>query len=368
MKIYLLGQRSILGGGTHFSNYAEIMARYALLNGFIKEVNLLDDAQRQQWISEASKDDVNIFFFGFDQFHYVPGRSIVWSIFESNRLPQNVIQNLKLANCIWVPSDWAKSVLIEHGLQEDMIDVVPEGVNGALYHPHLRKFSSRNDQVFRFLVLGKYEERKGYQQLLQAFQKAFGNNPKVKLLLKADYFINQNQKQQDFQNFIDSFNLQNVKIISGAVAENDLAMLYAYAHAFAFPSRAEGWGLPLIEALASGLPCVTTNYSGHSHFLKSIEGLYGSIDFQLVPIKDPEFMSYWPASDGNYGQWAEASIDDLATKMLEIYSHYEQWQTRAIQASAIIRREFSWTKAVEVSLEALGKRGYLPPITFNTNL
>ena len=102
--------------------------------------------------------------------------------------------------------------------------------------------------------------------------------------------------------------LRNVVPISGALSTSDMALLYNNYDALIFPSRAEGWGLPLIEAIACGLPVISTYYSGHAEYLSAIDGQFVRLDHQLQPINCPEFLQHWKAG----GQWAVASPDEIA--------------------------------------------------------
>jgi glycosyltransferase involved in cell wall biosynthesis len=54
------------------------------------------------------------------------------------------------------------------------------------------------------------------------------------------------------------------------MTEAQLADLYRACDVFVLPTRAEGWGLPLIEAVAAGLPIITTMHSGHTEFLQHV--------------------------------------------------------------------------------------------------
>ena len=58
-----------------------------------------------------------------------------------------------------------------------------------------------------------------------------------------------------------------VVVLSQELDEVQMPQLYASADAFALPTRGEGWGLPIMEAMAMGLPTIATNWSGPSEFL-----------------------------------------------------------------------------------------------------
>ena len=366
MKINLLGKRNILGGGVHFSNFSDVCKNTEMIGGMMQEWNLTALDQRNLFIKTVRNTDINIFFFGFNTMLKPPsGFNVVWAIFESDVLSEGYIQNISQANLIWVPSQWGKSVLMDHGLASEKIDVVPEGVAASTFHPFFREQRTKSDnQVFRFLMLGKYEERKGYQQLFYAFENAYGRESGVELMIKADYFIDAEKKHQELIQYIDKRGLKNIRVIHGKMSQQDMLALYTSADVFVFPARAEGWGLPLIEALAVGLPVIATDYSGQTEFLSRIPGLFQSLKYQLVPINDPEFKSFWHSRGNTWGRWAEVDIRDMQKKLISSRKHYSSWQIKAFQASQIIRQEFDWGVSRDKALLSLLKHGKLPKISF----
>ncbi len=63
----------------------------------------------------------------------------------------------------------------------------------------------------------------------------------------------------ELQSLIKSLDIQNRVIFTGFIDENDLPAYYRGAKAFAFPSLYEGFGLPILEAMACGTPVITSN-------------------------------------------------------------------------------------------------------------
>ena len=123
--------------------------------------------QNLELIASNSKDgDVHILFFPLDINLNLKGKVIKWGIFESNLLTDEYIYYLTECHLVWVPSGWAKKVLINHGLKKNKIDVVPEGVDPTIFHPFNSNFFEQDD-VFRFYMIGKNEHRKGIKELLK---------------------------------------------------------------------------------------------------------------------------------------------------------------------------------------------------------
>ena len=154
--------------------------------------------------------------------------------------------------------------------------------------------------------------------------------------------------------------MPSVKLLSGAMTRQELFLIYSMADAFVFPSRAEGWGLPLLEAMATGLPAISTNYSGHTEFLKTVEGYFSPIAHRLVPIMDRDYQRIVLRREGDLGHWAEADVDDLAQKMRDMVARYDEWRQKGLAASRILRAKFTWANAVEAAVESMARHGLWP--------
>jgi hypothetical protein len=360
MKIRLLGQRNQLGVGVLFAGFADALKRLFWIQKNIEEIDL---TQPESW-SEAARSsqpaDINIWLSPPAAGQPFKGTQVMWAIFESDRLPPSYLSHVhQLVDLVWTPSAWGKNVLIDNGVDPGKIDVVPWGIDASLFHPYLRERSNAKTVPFRFLMLGKFEERKGYRQLLAGFKKAYGNSDEVVLVIKGDYFLNHQEKMDELSGLIASFDLKNVKLFWGKWNTESLIALYNYAHAFVFPSRAEAWGFPLLEAIATGLPVVTTYYSGQTEFLEPLADAVLKIDHAIEPIRDPEFMKLWPYEAGEYGSWADPNADSIAQNLIELRENYEEYARRAVDASEIVRQRFDWSNSASQACRSLLNRDLL---------
>ena len=358
MKIRLLGQRNALGGGVHFAEFANELKSLRLLGWVVEEVDAAQLPALENAVRQSTPEDVNIWFWRHPAVSYIKGTRVLWAIFESDRLPADYVAYLRdNAHVVWVPSEWGKGVLIEAGIDPVIIDVVPEGVNPRNYHPFLRAKRDPGAKPFRFLSVGKYEERKAYRALLEGFAHAFGNNSDVQLILKADYFLKFEQKKAELEALVRSMGLSNVQMLWGEFNPDMLFALYNHADAFVFPSRAEGWGLPLIEAMATGLPVITTFYSGHTEFLRHVESSILKVDYDLEVINDPEFHGYWPQLRETGARWAAPRVESIAANLRRVVDDFEACRDAAERASHALRLGFSWRQAAEHGYACLRARG-----------
>ena len=231
-----------------------------------------------------------------------PGRRIAYTVWESTKYPDDWIGPLSRADEIWIPSKWGRDVLIDNGLPAERIHVVPEGVDPILFNPDIAPTEAlKSFNGFKFLNIGRYEERKGTAKLIKCFDRAFGSNDEAVLVLACD-----NQHDPDF----------NIgKIL------RDLELQHP-------------------ERIAFIPPVIATGYSGPTEFLG--DTAY-SIDFRLTDIDIP----YFDASDSNYGQWADPDEDHLIALMREVYAEREAAKRRGLQGSNHVIENFSWDHAAK---------------------
>jgi len=133
-----------------------------------------------------------------------------------------------------------EAVRILH-LDPDLLCVIPHGVEH-------RDFASRADAVPAgfpyFLHISQYQPRKNVARLLAAYQ-TLPESVRPRLIMKL---IGYNGPK----------NMPGVEFIDGILSQEEIAGLYAGALAFLFPSLNEGFGLPVLEAMASGCPVITS--------------------------------------------------------------------------------------------------------------
>ena len=271
--------------------------------------------------------------------HSTLGPKIIYTVWESTRLPDDWPGLMTSVDRIWVPSTWGRQVMIDVGLPAARIDVVPEGVDPAMFNPDGPRTNAFDSTIgFKFLNIGRYEDRKGTRMLIEAFDAEFGAEEPVYLMLSCHNDHDQEYELSKVLRSIKPRNPSKLLFIPPLKSFHHMATIYRACDAFVSPFRAEGWGLPLLEAMACGLPVIATGYSAPTDFLGTEAW---RIDHRVVPIERP----YFNRADGDYGQWALPDRDHLRALMRKVYNNQTTARRRALIGSERVRRDFTWRRA-----------------------
>ena len=216
------------------------------------------------------------------------------------RIPQELIdrctQEALSADLILVASEYVRQTLLLLGTDPSRIRLVPFGVDTNRFRPSSRRENSK----FRALFVGQISQRKGIKYLLEAWKGLC--LPNAELLLAGTLIGSGN----GLAPYAGCF--RHV----AALPHDEVHQYFADADLFVYPSLHEGSALAIFEALACGLPVVTTPNSG-SVIRDGREGF-------VVPIRD---------------------VQALQEKILLLYSNRELRQQMSLHARSRAE-EFTW--------------------------
>ena len=128
------------------------------------------------------------------------------------------------------------------------------------------------------LYLGTIEPRKNLPVLIKSYKQLADDGTDYKLVLVGKY----GWMYQEVLDLIDDLDLQDMVCLTGYVSQEDLPAVYNLASLFVYPTIYEGFGLPALEAMACGVPVITTRVAS----LPEIVGDAGL----LIPVNDTEAL------------------------------------------------------------------------------
>lgn len=172
-----------------------------------------------------------------------------------------------LADIILVGSSFARDSFVAEGVPAEKLAVVPYGANVSAFVPAQDHTQQPSEQAFRLLFVGQIGQRKGISYLLRAYDEFRG--PGTKLTLVGQFY----GRADCLAPYRHLF--EHVPHIPQA----ELAKHYRDADVFLFPTLIEGLGMVVLEAMASGLPVITTP-NGPGDIVRD------GIDGFVVPIRD----------------------------------------------------------------------------------
>ena len=258
---------------------------------------------------------------------------------EESEFPSKWVDDFNLyLQGISVMSLQVKKILIDNGVK------IPIHVS-SLGLDHIRKVVAdenylARDSKFRFLHISSCFPRKGVDILLKAYGSTFTSNDKVILVIKTFRNIHNN-----ITDLINNYRNRNplypeVLVIYDELDSDKLKSLYLNSDVLVCPSRGEGFGLPIGEAMCLGLPVITTAWGGQTDFCTDKNSWL--IDYEFAPAKThfSLFSSYW----------AEPSCEHLSALMKKLFNMNKLELISKTELAKKQTMNLTWTKVAEKNI------------------
>lgn len=266
--------------------------------------------------------------------------NISFTAWEADELHPGWVDTYKIydVSAVVVPSEYNHSAFKR---------ALPETID-AFYIPHpverkdfpeskpIKGFSSLDDK-FVILSMSQWGIRKGFDKLLLAYYLEFGHQQDVLLVVKTNGSIMNTQnpslqkknivdeaKHYKSMVFMDSFMEKptcDVVLLTDFLASENIQWLYEQADVFCLPTRAEGFGLTMAEAIQNKVPLIATRTSGHAEFISPYHPF----------IVKGSYEPYITKSEFARGMnWFEPSINSIR---LNLRAAYNLWRKKGIPES-----------------------------------
>ena len=256
-----------------------------------------------------------------------------------------------MMDAIVVPSQFTKGTIERSGSLSVPISVIPEAFIDEVASED-KVLDCDFDTSFNFLVFGMLtgtnpkSDRKNLFYTIKWILEEFEGNSDVGIVLKTSSGrgtkIDKQVTTKIIQQVVSEVRkgpYPKIHLMHGSMTNSEVASVYKHPKikALVALTRGEGYGLPILEAAASDMPVVATNWSGHLDFMRY--GKFISVDYRMQTI-DPSRVDnsiFMPNA-----RWAEPLETDAKRRLRKIYESYQVPKGWAKELGSTLRSKLSF--------------------------
>lgn len=261
---------------------------------------------------------------------------------------------------IWVPSSFVRECYVQSGIPAEKVFVVPNGTDPELFHPGAAPLSLATRKKFKFLFVGGTIRRKGPDLVLNAYLNRFTAADDVCLVIK-DFGTSTFYQGQTLEAQIRELQKRpmapEILYLNQDLAPGQVAGLYAACDCLVHPYRGEGFGLPVLEAMACGLPVIITAGGAADDFATD------EIAYRIPAARRSIGDRVGDLTLAGEGWLLEPDLTALCDRMRFVVDHPDEARRVGRRASASAREKWTWNLAAakaEERLQALASRTEKP--------
>ena len=273
--------------------------------------------------------------------------------YESSILPQGWAEYHKYVDYLLPSSEYVRDIFIRAGIPEEKVVTMPLGVDfDSLHAPITEEFEFSTKKKFKLLNISIPHSRKNIPLLLDAYFEEFTMDDDIVLIIKTTVA----EKQHEFEIDVKAA-LEEVKskhegkrlpeyVIFQHRFEN-MATVYKKTDALINVAASEGFGLPLLEAMACGKLVAGPKYGGVLDFLDRDNSLL----IDTAEVRAPQEYQYWQANpNATVGGPLKESIQKT---MRNLYENHEALHKKFDANMKTTVERYSWNNAVKLILDLL---------------
>lgn len=245
---------------------------------------------------------------------------------ETDRCNPEWVSACNRMSMVIVPSNHSRNCLKNSGSVSVPLKVVPEAYCEAIVKEEKTGIDDLQLSTdFNVLLFGQItgnnaeNDRKNIFYTIKWLCEAFKNDEDFGIVIKTNAGRNTNidkkiviQTLQGVIKEVKKGDFPKIHLLHGDLSDSEVASLYRHPKVKALVSltRGEGYGLPILEAAASGLPVIATGWSGHTDFLS--HGRYIDVPYKLAPVHQSRIDGkiFMPGTN-----WAFPSEDEFKKKI-----------------------------------------------------
>lgn len=284
---------------------------------------------------------------------------------ETDRCNPEWVVACNRMDMIVVPSEHTRKIMQSSGKIEKPVVVVPESFNEHCIE-NAPSIDLDLETPFNFLIFGQItgnnpnSDRKNIFFTIKWLAEVFKNDPDVGIVIKTnsgrmtkiDKKICSDMFSQIMREVRQGPN-PRLHLLHGMMPDASVAGLYTHPKIKALVSltRGEGFGLPILEAAASGLPVIATNWSGHLDFMKL--GKFVNVDYELKDIHQTRIDNKIFVKGAKWAEVLETDFKRRVKKFKESHSTPKAW---ALDLQKQVRQNFDFSAICRKWDEALAEK------------
>lgn len=316
----------VYGPGTPFPGREDDDARDTFLNAVSRR-------------RSARRPRVSVVYGRGDVFHLNNGRRrIGYTMLGGNGFPGEWVRQANEMDEIWVPSRFDRDTFLASGLKKP-VHVMPLGVDVDHFNTAIRGVGNPAGD-FVFLASFEWVEAANADMLLKVFNRTFRRGERVALVcnvVNIDPATNVRARIEALG--LSASGGRLAFLHNREFPRHQLGALYRSADCYVSAGRGEGWDLPLMEAMACGLPSIATDWGARTEFVH--EGI-------CYPLR----------VRGHEGvRWADPDAEHLAHLLRHVFEHRAEAAAKGARAAAEMAASWTWEHAarrIAARLDAAG--------------
>jgi hypothetical protein len=265
-------------------------------------------------------------------------RKVGFTMLEVDGFPSDWVRQANRMDEVWVPTEFNRRGFLESGLKRP-IHKIPLAVDPDYFHPGIQAFPNPSGE-FIFLSNFEWGERKEPWLLLKAFNDVFSAAEPVRLICKI---INKDPAVR----VRDEIRRLRLKDSGGRISfifnrefpYYQLGAFYRSADCYVSAGRGEGWDMPLMEAMACGLPAIATDWGAHTEFV------HEGIAYPLKVRRTVPAVAKCPYYEGF--SWADPDPEHLRFLLREVYENREEAKRRGAAAARETSERWTWEHSAD---------------------
>lgn len=220
-------------------------------------------------------------------------------------------KTLQRADKIIVINQHAKN-LLQNFVKPEKIQIIPPGIDVSRFY--FCDLKSKNSEVIEIITVGYLIQRKGIELIIQALADVAILHKNVRLRIIGD-----GPQRKSLETLVSRLGLENRVVFQGFISNDEIQTYYQKAHIFVSMSRSESWGQMYLEAMACGLPVISSKNVGSESIIH----------------------------EGEFGYLVEQeNVQALAEKMVYLIEHPDMIASFGKKARQEVEEKYDWDQVI----------------------